>query len=272
MPLYHLLILALVQGITEFLPVSSSGHLVLTHHLLNGGLSSHDLCWEQDRMLDIAVHVGTLLSVLVYYRRDVMAMAAGLIAPKSDGFKMGFFVVLSSLPVIAAGFIVHALQPDFLCWVQIMAWTTLLFGIVLWVADKYFPAHKTVEQMTWKDSLLIGVFQCLALVPGVSRSGITMTAGRFLGFSRTESARFSLLLAIVAIAGAGTLTGKDLIETGDFRLGMDVLLGIGLSFVSGLIAIALMIKWLERSTFTPFAIYRVILGGLLLALIYSGAM
>ncbi len=269
MPLFSLIILALVQGITEFLPISSSGHLVLTHHLLSG--ESVDLCWTQNRTLDVAVHVGTLLSVLVYYRKDVAEMVCGFLQKGSAGQKLFAHIILASVPAVIAGFLLHKAQPSFVCLLTVMAWMTLIFGIVLWVADKYFTGTKTLKDMTAKHASLIGFAQILALVPGTSRSGITMTTALFLGYSRMEAAHFSLLLAIIAIAGAGTLSGIDLAQSGNLQLGADAFMAAGLAFVSGWAAIALMMKWLEKRSFAPFALYRIILGIVLLGLIYTGA-
>ncbi len=269
MPLYHIIILALIQGITEFLPVSSSGHLVLTHALLGEGKT--DLCWETNRLMDVAVHVGTLFAVLLYFRKDILMMLCGILNPKSDGFKLGFYLVLASIPVIIAGFGLQMIKPSFLCMVEIMAWMTLIFGVVLYFADKVDDG-KELKDMNWKSALIIGLSQMIALIPGVSRSGITMTSARFLGFSRVEAARFSLLLSIVAISGAGFLTSLDLIETGDITLGYDILTAVALSFVSGYIAISLMMRWLSTATFMPFVIYRVGLGIILLGLIYGGVL
>ncbi len=219
-------------------------------------------------MMDIAVHIGTLLSVLVYFRRDIMNMLFGLTNTKSSGFRLALHLVIASIPVIIAGFIIHKIEPSFVCMIEIMAWTMLGFGVVLWIADR-FENRLALEQMRAPHALLIGLSQVLALIPGVSRSGITMTSARFLGFNRVEAARFSLLLSIVAISGAGVLTGFSLIETNDLSLGLDVLLAIFLSFLASWISIILMMKWLARASFTPFAIYRVILGVVLLILIYS---
>jgi undecaprenyl-diphosphatase len=270
MPFYLIIILALVQGITEFLPISSSGHLVLVHQFMGNG--GQDLCWEQNRMMDVAVHIGTLLAVLLYFRNDMISMARGLTQPKSEGRALMKYIVLASLPVLAIGLAVEKLQPSLLCMIEIMAWMTLVFGIVLGVADKYCRADKTIKDMTWRSALIIGFAQSLALVPGVSRSGITMTAGRILGFKRTEAAHFSLLLAIIAISAAGGLITLELLQSGDFALGINALIGIGLSFVTGYVAIYLMMAWLSRASFMPFAIYRVLLGGALLIAIYSGWM
>jgi len=262
MILYHIVILALIQGITEFLPISSSAHLVLAHAVINGDSAGH---WGEDMMIDVAVHVGTLFSVLVYFRRDLCAMCC---KPGASGLPL--LVLVSSIPVIIAGFALHMLQPDWLRSVEVIAWTTLIFGIALLWADRSKPSERDLDDLTMRDAVWIGLAQVLALIPGVSRSGITMTAARWLGFSRLEAARFSMLLAIVAISGAGTLGGIDLIKSGDAALNMEALLAAALAFLSGLVAITLMMRWLERATFTPFAIYRVVLGLLLLGIVYMG--
>lgn len=274
MPLTIIIILAIVQGLTEFLPVSSSGHLVLVHHLSDSSSAER---WAQDLLLDVAVHVGTLLSVLLYFRRDVCAMACGFVKTAtgqkdgSDSRLLGY-VVLGSLPVIAAGFLLHLWAPGWLRSIEIMAWATILFGVLLWWADRTERKDKDLSHLGWREALIIGIAQILALVPGTSRSGITMTAARFLGFSRTESAHFSLLLAIIAISGAGALAGLDLWQSGDIALTLDALLAAALAFIAGWLSIAAMMKFLEKRSFLVFALYRIALGGALLALIYSGAL
>lgn len=271
MILYHIILLAIIQGLTEFLPVSSSGHLGLFHCFA-------DQCetWDNENLaLDIAVHVGTLFAVLLYFWRDALAMIMGLKdigtgKKDTNNAKLLMFVIISSIPVIIAGFVLHALEPDWLKTMYVIAWATLLFGIVLWWADKKFESTRTVESLTLKDALFIGCAQMLALIPGTSRSGITMTAARILGFSRTEGARYSLLLAFIAISGAGALIGLSLVKDGNLDLGYDALIAVIFSFISGWLSIAVMMKFLEKSTFTVFAIYRIILGGALLALLYTG--
>ena len=267
MPLFHIVILALIQGITEFLPVSSSGHLVLAHAIW--GPRADDLT------LDIAVHVGTLFAVLLYFRHDILHMVCGVqqfIRGKGDreGHRLTLAVLTGSVPVIIAGFIMHLSTPDWTRSLYLTAWCTLLFGIVLGLADRVKRADRTLEKITLKDALLIGLAQVLALIPGVSRSGITMTAARALGFNRSDCARYSMLLAIVAISGAGTLTGFALAQEGNIALTYQALLAVILSFFSALVAIFLMMKWLNRASFKPFVIYRIILGTVLLALLYGG--
>lgn len=261
MPFFHIVILALVQGITEFLPISSSGHLVLAHALLGSDGTA------QDQIMDIAVHVGTLAAVLLYFRQ----YAAGIVRRDAAHWRLAFLIVFASLPVIAAGFVMHKLDPAWSRSLLLMGWASIIFGGVLWYADKFRPAGRDLEVMSWKGALFIGLAQVLSLMPGVSRSGITMTAARWLGFSRTESARFSMMLAIVAISGAGALGGLDLLKSGDAALGLDALVAAVLSFVSSGAAIILMMKWLQHATFTPFVIYRIALGAALLA-VYYGAL
>ncbi len=271
MILYHIIILAVIQGLTEFLPVSSSGHLGLFHCYI-------DQCdsWDKENLImDISVHVGTLLAVLLYFWRDITRMLIGVKdistgKTKSNDAKLLQFVLIGSIPVIIAGLILHQFEPDWLKTLYVIGWATIIFGIILWYADVKTTATKDLKSMTYKDALVIGFAQILALIPGTSRSGITMTASRFLGYSRTESAHFSMLLAMVAISGAGALISLDLLKTSDVRLGIDALIAVIFSFISGLTALTIMMKYLKHATFKIFAIYRIILGGGLLILLYGG--
>jgi len=266
MPLYHIFILAIIQGLTEFLPISSSGHLVVAHHLL--GEQSTDMCWTQNRQIDVAVHLGTLLSVLLYFRRDIFGFASEM--KNKQAFQEGLLVkiIIASIPVVIAGIVLNYFQPSFLCMITVMAWASIIFGFLLWFADQT-RISKSFAQLNIGHSFMIGLSQALALIPGVSRSGITMTTARFFGFSRVDAARFSLLLSIVAISGAGVLTGFDIFKAGNPALGFDTLIAIALSFISSWVAIALMMQWLQRASFLPFVIYRVGFGVLLLVLIYG---
>lgn len=265
MTLGHLVLLALIQGITEFLPISSSGHLALVPLLTP--------LPDQGLALDVAVHVGTLLAVMLYVRREVFGLARG-VTRLSRGMsdpeaRMVLLLGGATVPVVVAGLLIHDVVDVMLRNLAVIGWTTLLFGILLGVADKLRPAQRTLESLRRKDALVIGFMQALALIPGTSRSGITMTAGRLLGFTREDAARFALLLSIPTIAGAGVLAGRDLMQSGDSVLTTDALLAGGLSCLVALAAIHGMMTWLKRASFMPFVVYRVGLGVVLLVLAYG---
>ena len=279
MPLLSIVIIAIVQGITEFLPISSSGHLLLAHWALQGAEAQNN--YAQNHLFDIAVHVGTLLAVLLYFRKDVLNLIDGALVALSRNNKakqvtenrhLFFMVILASIPVIIAGFVLQLWQPSFLNWLTLIAITNIVFGLLLYWTDQKGTQTKNVSQLSLGQAFLIGVAQIFALAPGTSRSGVTMTAGLFFQLTRAEAARFSLLLAIIAISGAGALGTIDLVQSGDFQLGLDIALAAFLSFLTAYIAIFAMMKWLERATFTPFVIYRIAFGIILLILIQQGAL
>lgn len=276
MPLLHIAILAVVQGITEFLPISSSAHLILTWEALDAlqvkGLAQS----EADRLiLDIAVHVGTLAAVGLYAWRELGHMACGMaslaLGRWTPGARLAALLVVATLPLVAAGWLLMDSVSGLLRDMRVIAWTTIGFGILLYIADRSTLTLRRIEHMTFGAGFLIGLSQVLALVPGTSRSGITMTAGRFLGFERVEAARFSLLLSIPAIIAAGTLAGYDVYRSGNAALGYTALLAAGLAFATALLAIVLMMGWLRRASFTPFVVYRILLGAALLWWLDGGA-
>ncbi len=277
MQLQHLLILAIVQGITEFLPVSSSGHLVLTWQIFDWAGWALPMQAASDRLtLDIAVHVGTLGAVCLYYWRDLLTMAGGVLRlanwRKHAGARLVLQIALGTLPLAVVGFLARDWIALYLHDLEVTAWATVLFAVVLYVADRATMTLRRLEHMTFGQAILVGLAQVLALIPGTSRSGITMTAARFLGFERADAARFSLLLSIPAILGPGLLAGLELEHSGNAQLGVDALIAASLSFLVALLAIAAMIAWLRRASFTVFVVYRLALGGFLLALIYGGAL
>jgi len=274
--LLHVVVLAIVQGITEFLPISSSGHLVLTWEAFDAmnmtGIEQSDA----DRLtLDIGVHVGTLAAVCLYAWREVGQMAVGVarlaVGRWTPGARLAALLVVGTLPLIVVGGLFKDSVTAHLRDTTIVAWATIGFGILLYIADRSTLTFRRIEHMTFAAGLLIGLAQVLALLPGTSRSGITMTAARFLGFERVEAARFSLLLAIPAILGAGSLAGYDLYRSGNMVLGTEAVVGAVLSFVVALISIMLMIGWLKRASFTPFVVYRILLGAALLWWVYGGS-
>jgi undecaprenyl-diphosphatase len=257
----HIVILALVQGITEFLPISSSGHLIMLPHLFH---------WpDQGLIVDVAVHVGTLGAVVLYLWRDVWRMTAGfgrlLQGRRNPDATLALFVVAATVPVVVAGFALKRYYPEGIRDLAVVGWATLGFGIALWVADRIGMTVRRMEHIGFSDVLIIGFSQVLALVPGTSRSGITMTAARLLGMERPDAARFSMILSIPTIVGAGVLEGWELYKLGDTQLTADVFLATALAFVAALVAIVLMMAWLRRASFAPFVVYRIALGVFLIA-------
>lgn len=265
MPTLHLAILALVQGITEFLPISSSGHLAAVPQVLG---------WpDQGLIIDVAVHVGTLGAVMLYLHRDIWVILVGLgrmMKGRGDrGAKLAGLIILGTLPVIGAGYALNHYMPGGIRTLEVIAWATLGGGVLLYMADSIGMTLRRMEHLTISDGLIIGIAQALALIPGTSRSGITMTAARLLGMERRDAARFSMLLSIPAILGAGSLKGWELYQSGNAQVTNDALMAAGLAFIAALITVALMMAWLRRANFTPFVIYRIILGIGLLALAYD---
>lgn len=274
MLIHHIIILAVIQGITEFLPISSSGHLLVTHSIINPGGDF----WGEALTIDIAVHIGTLLAVLVYFRKDVWGMArAGITMTRTRRVETAegrllIHLILASIPVLALGLLLHTLEPSWARSLEIIGWTMVGFGILLGLADKYGPKTSHIPEMTLKQAMIIGFAQALALIPGTSRSGISMTAGRFLGFTRVEAARFSFLLSIIATGAAGAMGVLDYLQNPQPGLLLGIVVGIGMSFVAALGAIHFLMRWLTRASFSIFVWYRVVFGAILLALLYTGVL
>ena len=265
MTIEQIIVLAIVQGVTEFLPISSSGHLILVPQLMH---------WEdQGLVVDVMTHVGTLFAILIYFWRDVWRIAGGaleLVKGKvTDDGRLAIYIMLATIPAVAFGLFLKKFGfGDLERNVAVVAWNTILYGILMLIADTVGAQERTIKDMTLGSALIIGVAQALALIPGTSRSGVTMTAARFLGFTRPDAARFSFLLGIPAIAGAGVRTVGDALASGD-PVTMDAVYCAILTFFAGLAAIAFLMALVKRVSFLPFVLYRMMLGGFLLVMIYS---
>ncbi len=266
MNLIQIAVLALLQGLTEFLPISSSAHLILTPRLLGYP--------DQGLAFDLAVHLGTLLAVLIYFRHTIWEVLRDWFAslPASGrataNSRLGWQILLATLPVMAIGVLVKDLVEHQLRAPLVIATTTVLFGAALLWADKGFRHHRPLAAMSFRDALIVGVAQALALIPGTSRSGITMTAALMLGYSRQAAARFSFLLAIPTILASVVWVGKDLV-TEPAPVDWTALgLGVLLSFVAALTVVHLFLKFIERMGMAPFAWYRFALGAVLFYLFW----
>jgi len=259
MTLIQIIVLSLIQGLTEFLPVSSSAHLIL---------GSRVFSWpDQGLVFDVATHLGTLLAVLVYFRKDLWNMVVPWLGSgKGDEVsrKLGLTLIVASIPAIVAGGLLHGWVESALRDTRVIAFSTIGFGLLLWWADARFSRSKLMQDINMKSGFIIGLAQMLALVPGTSRSGITITMGRMLGFDADSAARFSFLLSIPIIAAAGGYgVLRMLLHDAPidwFQFG----LAIVLSALAGWLCIAAFLALLQRVGLVPFVVYRLALGVVLL--------
>ena len=260
----QIILIAIIQGITEFLPISSSGHLNLVH-----GLAGYN---DQGLAMDVAVHVGTVLAVILYNLRVIKEMIISVLSlgkSHRDKFGVSLATIIATIPVVIAGFILNQNDGaiEWLRSIEVVGWATLIFGIVLGITDRSQGRRRFVT-ITGSDALVIGFSQILALIPGTSRAGITMSAARMMGLSRRAAARFSMILSIPVILGSGLLKGLDLYAEGNLESISPLIIGGLLAMVIAFMSIGAMMAIIQRIGFMPFVIYRVILGLVLLGSVY----
>jgi undecaprenyl-diphosphatase len=267
MPLFQLILVAVIQGLTEFLPISSSGHLILLPTLT--GLD------DQGQLIDVAVHVGTLGAVVLYFWSDVKLAFGGFAdltraGPSTTGKRLAKGLIVGTIPVVFVGTVLHFTGiSDGLRSVKVIGWTMLIFGVALYVADQRGGSEKQFRDWSLKDALVMGLWQAVALIPGTSRSGITITTARQLGYNRQSAARLSMLMSIPTIISSGVLLGTEVAVDADISVLRDVALAAGFAFISAILALAMMMRLLRYVSFTPYVIYRVILGIGLLVYAYG---
>ncbi len=261
----QIIILGMIQGITEFLPISSSAHLILVPQIFN---------WPDQKIHhDIAVHVGTLGAVIFYLRNDIVDLmkdiAFSLSQQKSRQEFLYMKIIISTMPAIVVGFLVYNYLIDYFRNMQLIAYSCIIFGLVLFIADKYSQSKKIWSNITFKDAIVIGIFQCFAFIPGASRAGVTITGSRLLGFSRESAAIYSMLLSIPIIFASLVLVLPDFFaeSKNNFNL-IEILVSSLISFITAFLSIKFMIALVKRSTFSLFVIYRVILGIVILIWVY----
>ena len=267
MTFFHLFLLASIQGITEFLPVSSSGHLIL--------LPALTPLEDQGLVLDVAVHVGTLLAVTLYFWRDVRMTLLGLPGLlrgriDSQGSWLALCLAIATVPVMVAGLVLHLTGAmEMMRSVALIGWMMIVFGIVIWVCDQKSPETRTIRNWSLRDAVILGLWQAVALIPGTSRSGACIAGARALGYARHDAARISMLMSIPTIIASGALMGGDAALRADGDALRDGAIAAALSFVAALAALALMMKLLRYVSFTPYVVYRIGLGVILLWVAYS---
>jgi len=256
----EIVVLALIQGLTEFLPISSSAHLILPSQLLG---------WQdQGLAFDLILNIGTLSAVLIYFRREVINMSTAWVGSlrgqgKTQDSRLAWWIIWATIPAALVGFFGKSLIETYLRSGYVIAVTTTVFGLLLWWADAKAKQVKTEYQTGLKGAVFIGLAQVLALIPGTSRSGITITAGLMLGLTRNGAARFSFLMSIPIIAMA---SGYDLLKfilSDEYVDWGPLFLGAGISFVSAILCIHVFLILLNRVGMMPFVIYRLLLGGFL---------
>ncbi len=249
----EIIVLSFIQGVTEFIPVSSSSHLII--------ISSYFNFQNQNLAIDVSLHIGSFLAVIFFFKNEVFNFFKN---------KLLFIkIIISSIPVMLVGLILVKLNLiETLRNIKVIGWTTLIFGILLLVSDQKSRERKIENNFDIKSALLIGLFQVLSLIPGVSRSGISITGARFLKFKRIDAAKISFLLSIPTLAAVSIFGIKNLIESQTFEISFHNLLSIIGSFIFSLITIKYFLKFIEKFSLKIFVIYRILLGVLLLSISY----
>ena len=267
MSLLQLFIIAVVQGLTEFLPVSSSGHLILIPSLTGFA--------DQGQVIDVAVHLGTLFAVVLYFWSDVRIGLAGvprMLTGRVDtpGAKLAFLLAIATIPVVLFGLVLKLTGlSDAMRSITVIGWTMLGFGLVLYIADQRGAEVKREGDWSLRDAVIMGLWQALALIPGTSRSGATISGARALGYTREDGAKLAMLMSIPTIFASGVLLGGEVVATADMAAARDGAIAAVFAFASALLALSLMMRLLKSVSFTPYVIYRIALGAVLLVIAYS---
>jgi len=267
MPLLHLFLVAVIQGLTEFLPVSSSAHLILLPNLTS--------LEDQGQTIDVAVHVGTLVAVMIYFWTDIRLAILGiprLVTGRTDteGSRLALLLTVASVPVVAFGLVLHMTGLDIaMRSITVIGWAMLIFGLLLYWSDQAGGTHKADRDWNLQDAMVMGVWQAVALIPGTSRAGITITGARFMGYNRHDSAKLAMLMSIPTIAASGVLLGFESVFTTNISILKDALIAAVLACGAALLALSLMMRLLQSVSYTPYVIYRIILGVILLVIAYS---
>ena len=249
---FEIFILSIIQGVSEFIPVSSAAHLILASSIYEFR--------NQSLLIDISLHLGSLMAILFYFKDDIFNF--------KKNKNLFCKIIIGTLPLIIFGYFLYSTNIIYqLRDIKVIAWATLFFGILIYIADKNKFLKKIDTDFTIRSVLIIGFFQVIALIPGVSRAGITITAGRILGFDRTDSTKISFYLSIPALAGASALGIKDLFKE-NIEFNFLVIVGVFLSFIFSLITIKFFLKFIKKFSLNFFVVYRIFLATILFYIIY----
>ena len=271
MGLIEAIVLGLVQGLTEFLPISSTAHLRIVPELLGWG--------DPGAAFSAVIQLGTVAAVLIYFRRDLWSLTAAALRSlrnrrplETTESRLAWFVALGTIPIGVAGLVFKGVIETRLRSLYVISASLMALAVVLWLVERAASHQRTLEEMTVRDGLAIGLWQCLALVPGASRSGTTITGGLSLGLRREDAARYSFLLSIPATTLAGVFELKHLLEAADRPSTAALVAGTAVAFASGMASIAGLLRYLRTRTMAVFVVYRLLLGGALLALLLTGVL
>jgi undecaprenyl-diphosphatase len=262
------IVLGIVQGLTEFLPISSTAHLRIVPAIFGWG--------DPGAAFTAVVQLGTMAAVLLFFWRDLWRIAStwarSLVSAEPRGTldaRMGWYLIYGTIPIAVFGLVFKDQIETGARDLRLIGWVLILFGIILWAVDRFFEQRKEIADLTLRDGMLFGLAQSLALIPGVSRSGSTITAGRALGYTRESAARFSFLLSVPAVVLSGLFEARKLGDAGGPEWGPTIVATV-VAFVVGYAAIAWLLRWLAHHSMLVFAIYRVVLGAIILVLVYGG--
>jgi len=263
---FHIFFIAIIQGITEFLPVSSSAHLIILPYIMKVS--------DQGVLIDISVHLGSLLALIVFFKKESIILCKGLIQffslkLQKEEFFLLLRIIIATIPICIFGLIFKIYRLDIIVRsIELIGWTMIIFGILLFYADKLGKEKKSLKNLSYKESLFIGFFQAFALIPGVSRSGISITGFRIFGYNKYDAIRISLLMSIPTIILSAFFISPEILEEKKISI-IEILIPFIISFITALLTLKIMVKYIYVFGFTPYVIYRIFLGFILLFMAYS---
>ena len=263
---FHIFFISIIQGITEFLPISSSAHLIILPYIMKVS--------DQGVLIDISVHLGSLLALIIFFKKESIILFKGLLQLFSLKFqKEEFFlllkIIIATIPICLFGLIFKIYRLDIIVRsVELIGWTMIIFGILLFYADKFGREKKSLENLNFKEALFIGFFQAFALIPGVSRSGISITGFRIFGYNKYNAIKMSLMMSIPTILLSALFISPEILEEEKISI-IEILIPLILSFITAFLTLKLMVKYIYIFGFTPYVIYRIFLGIILLFIAYS---
>ena len=263
---FHIFFIAIVQGITEFLPISSSAHLIMIPYIMKVS--------DQGVLIDISVHLGSLLALIIFFKKESVILFKGLIQffslkLQKEEFFLLLKIIIATIPICLFGLIFKIYRLDIIVRsIELIGWTMIIFGIILFYADKLGKEKKSLKNLSFRESLFIGFFQAFALIPGVSRSGISITGFRIFGYNKYDAIKISLMMSIPTILLSAFFISPEILEEKNISI-IEILIPFILSFITAFVTLKVMVRYVYVFGFSPYVIYRIFLGIILLSMAYS---